>query len=416
MAVARRCFSGSGVMHMRLLCLTTIALVSGPSSLPADPASPPDSTAEQSVATADAAIERLIVDLGDDRFQTRRAASRELIRVGPDAIPLLMRGIASSNPEVSRRCQQVLDHLFAQEHRRMLEAFRANPEAPPGNRLPGWTELKEICGDTAGSRALLIAMHERESSLISIWSTRDSNELVREFTARCIDVQQKYRGSGRREVKIETVASLLFVGTTPRKPATSHVEIPEQTANLLNSLLYFNNVRTELQNGQYKDELKRLIAGWVRIETGATSRYQKLLLAMRYNLREGLVPAEQMIRGKVTGLQLQYALLAIGKLGDKRQLPLVRLSLNNASVLSQTVANGKINYKCEVRDVALAISLHLTNQDSKDYGFAKLRKNSVYLYSPNSAGFNSDATRDRAFARWAKYAEQLKQSQLRTND
>ena len=352
-------------------------------------------------------VEKLIETLGSDAFEERRSASRQLQSIGADAIPQLKVGSVSDDPEISRRCQLVLDRLYAEEHRKMVAAFLLDPDSSPGNQLPGWAELKKLCGDTEQSRALIVRMHERENDLLATWSSGKVQALAQEFTKRCVDVQQKYRGSGRREVKIETVATLLFVSTTPRMNVKNgSIKVPEQTANLLNSLLYYNNVRSELQSGKFQNELRRLIAGWVQLETGSASRYQKLLLAMRYNLPEGLIPAQEMINGRVTGLQLQYALLAIGKLGTERELPLVMKSLNNGSVLSQSVSNGKIKYKCEVRDVALAIALHLTKQSTDDYKFARLRKNSVYLYSPNSAGFDSQESRDNAFARWDRFVKE----------
>ena len=352
-------------------------------------------------------VEKLIEMLGSDVFEERRSASRQLQMIGSAAIPQLKTGATTDDPEISRRCQQVLDRLYSEEHRRMLAAFQLDPDSAPGSQLPGWAELKKLCGDTDQSRTLMVRMHEREHDLLAIWSSGKIQALSQEFTRRCVDVQQKYRGSGRREVKIETLATLLFVSTTPRLPAGSHgIKVPEQTANLLNSLLYYNNVRSELQSGKFQNELRRLIAGWVQLDTGSASRYQKLLLAMRYNLPEGLIPAQDMIDGRVTGLQLQYALLAIGKLGTERELPLVLKSLNNGSVLSQSVSNGKITYKCEVRDVALAIALHLTKQDAEKYDFARLRKNSVYLYSPNSAGFASQEARNQAFSLWDRFVRE----------
>lgn len=359
-------------------------------------------SAEQSSDSME--VRKWIEQLGHRDFSVRRRATRALTAFGPGAIELLKEGTRSPDPETQRRCHQILDRVFAEEHRRVLEAFREDPTAPPGNRLPGWNEFRELCGDHETSRALLISIHENERELMTAWATGTAARLAESFQDRCNDVQQKYRGTGRRQADVETVASLLFVATTPTLPTSGErVLLRDESSNILNSLLYYTNVKTELTQGKYQNELRKLMAKWIAKETGATSRYQKLQLGMRYDLPEGVMPAERMIRDRVSGLQLQFALLALGELGTEKHLPLVQKSFQDATVLSQSVGRGQVQYRCEVRDVALAVAVHLTAQDPQPYGFARLRKSGVYLFHPNSAGFESADDRMAAFAEWDRW-------------
>jgi hypothetical protein len=49
--------------------------------------------------------------LGDDNFQIREQASRQLLRLGRAALPSLQEGLASKDAEVRRRCAECLDKM-----------------------------------------------------------------------------------------------------------------------------------------------------------------------------------------------------------------------------------------------------------------------------------------------------------------
>lgn len=390
----------------RILIAIASALLPAIASAAKQPPSDSSPPTESSPAVERVQIERLIEQLGSDTFQQREAATRQLRRLGSDAIEQLESGLRHPDPEIQARCTLLLDQLYRLQHRQLLEAFRKDPTAAPGNQLPGWKAMQSLCGDTEESRGLLIAMHETEPLLFTTWASGNESKLATLILRRCVEVQEKYRGSGRREANLHSVTALLFLASVRQSSEDPRpLALPDTTVNLLNSLLYYNNIRTELADGKLKVQLRKLLSVWVGHAHSATNSYTKLLIAMRYNLPEGVKPAEAMIKAKVSGLQLQYALLAIGKLGSTAQLDLVTRSFLDRTVLSQSVGKGKVQYRCEVRDVALAVAVHLTGQSVENYGFKRLRKNSVYLYSPNSAGFESEETRNTAFGQWTKWTE-----------
>ena len=238
-------------------------------------------------------------------------------------------------------------------------------------------------------------MHRKEGRLFRAWSAGDP-EFVSQFERRCQEIQLAYRQGSQRRIEVGSVATLLFFGSDQR------LDVPDSTALALNNLMYYNNLKTELTQGERKRELRTLLALWIE-RPMTNGNYQRLLLAMRYDLKQGLVPAIRLVKQKAVGLQAQYAILAIGKLGGREHLPLLQEQFQNKSVLSRSVSGGKVVYSCQIRDVALAISIHITKQDIGKYSFDRLRKNSTYLYSPNSTGFRSQAERDAAFQRFAEW-------------
>jgi hypothetical protein len=59
----------------------------------------------------DAEIRALVRKLGDDDFQTREKASRELTNLGPPAIPYLREALKTGDPEVVRRAEECLRNI-----------------------------------------------------------------------------------------------------------------------------------------------------------------------------------------------------------------------------------------------------------------------------------------------------------------
>ncbi|MEO1997058.1 MAG: hypothetical protein ABGZ17_17455 [Planctomycetaceae bacterium] len=354
-----------------------------------------DDTSVPTTVQARAAL--LVHQLGSARYDDRQRAVRALCDLGPPAIPALHSGAKGADLEIRIRCQRILDHLDRLDHQRILEAFVRDPTRAPGNQLAGWDRYRQQIGDTAPAQELFVEMHRQEGRLFRAWSAR-TLDFPLQFERRCQEIQLAYRqaAGAQRQVDVGSVASLLFFG------GDGQVVIRDNTALALNNLMYYNNLKSELTQGQRKRELRALLARWLE-RPMPNGNYQRLLLAMRYNLKQGLVPAIKLVNQGAVGLQIQYAILAIGKLGDQSHLPVLQKQFKNTSVLSRSASGGKIVYSCQVRDVALAIAVHVTGQDTSKYGFSRLRKNSTYLYSPNSAGFKSQAARDAAFERYREW-------------
>ena len=75
---------------------------------------------------------------------------------------------------------------------------------------------------------------------------------------------------------------------------------------------------------------RRLVGHFIRRSAGTSLAYQMLWLSMQYNLNEGLVPAEMIIREKAPQpYVLQNAMLAIAKLGDQGHIPILEPYLSN---------------------------------------------------------------------------------------
>jgi hypothetical protein len=82
------------------------------------------------------AIARLIVHLGDDAFDKREGASKELEAIGEPAIAALRQAAASSDePEIRRRAEEVLQALRIRAEQKEFSKWQGRWRRPDGMEL-----------------------------------------------------------------------------------------------------------------------------------------------------------------------------------------------------------------------------------------------------------------------------------------
>ncbi len=132
-------------------------------------------------------LERLVEQLGHDRFEERERATSRLIDAGDAAVPFLEGGARSRDPEISWRSKDILDQLgHGKERNRARDEARADDERPapwPDDRWPaGRRHLTEEFARRMeeGRRAMdesLARMHDG-------WFDRDVLREIEQMTER----------------------------------------------------------------------------------------------------------------------------------------------------------------------------------------------------------------------------------------
>jgi hypothetical protein len=114
---------------------------------------------------------------------------------------------------------------------------------------------------------------------------------------------------------------------------------------------------------------------------------------------------------KSTDLQVYtraQALIGVGKLGTKDQIPLLESLLEDDTKIVNSRINNQIS-SVQIRDVALAMTLHLSGKDPREWGFEGIPKvvnpnpNSNPLFQYYSLGFiddEKDTKRTAALKKW----------------
>ena len=353
-------------------------------------------------------IRRAIDELSSDSFSVRTRAEKQLLQIGSPAENALIAALDDTDPETLGSARRILQHILTDRLEAQIRLFsKAGPEAvtPP---LPGWRFYREQVGDDAQAQASFIDAVLAEPVLLESLS-QDDNYSSQALLSRTQTLYDKLirnpgrtpggsQGPGTSAVaSVGSVMALLIVA------ANNATDLDEQTAQKLFQLMNYSGLTQNLMadaddiRGQSTPH-RRLVGHFVRRSAGTSLAYQMLWLSMQYNLTEGLVPAELIIREKTPQpYVLQNAMLAIAKLGDEQHIPMLAPYLSNEQPVNNRRGNG---FQPLVQDVALATTIHLHGQNPKDFGFTHIRTNRQTLFQAGSMGFANPKQREAAFNRW----------------
>ncbi|MBI2823859.1 MAG: hypothetical protein HYX69_04105 [Planctomycetia bacterium] len=347
-------------------------------------------------------IAQLVRQMGDVSYAVRERATRELARIGVPAKAALVKALADPDAEVRYRARMVLSEVLELDWRRRLEAFVDDTQGQKQHDLPGWQRYRKMMGENVSARRLFADMQRNEPGLLEA-SELGPERLAAAFDGRCQQIQESMRVPGRtteRAVQLGTVAALLFVG------GDSDVPISPQSAMAVTNFCYQQPFRQAIAGGDKNPILKKLLGAWVRrsFTNDPSSMQQTMMLALQFNLREGIEPALAMLKEPGSPPHMrQYAVLVVGKFGGADDVARLEPLLSDQSVCGhqQLAANQVV--ETQVRDVALAVMVHLSGQKLADFGFKRAQPNATILFNTATLGFASTAERDAALAKWQQW-------------
>ncbi len=336
----------------------------------------------------------LVQDLGDEQFSIRERATSQLIEMGLPAKEALDEGRQHADREIRYRCERILAIVEEIDFQRRLAAFAAG-RTEGEDELPAWKHFRTLFGDDGEARAFFVDMQKAEPGVLK--AVHEGPQGVgTAVDARCLELQQAQQIS--RSISIGSIAALLFAA------GDTEVHLNFRTASYLCSFCY----RTELQNAMNDAAQKKFMRGmlgtWIKRADGVTAQ-QTLSLAMRFDLKEGLVPAVKILENRGNPAYIrQNAIVAIAKLGDDGHTKLLESLLDDAAkYTTQRVKN--VTYETQIRDVALAALVIMKKQDPKKFGFDRLQQHPTNVFSTNTVGFQNDETRGKALAKWKEFKD-----------
>jgi len=341
----------------------------------------------------------LVRQLGSDVFTVREKAANDLLKMGRPAKNALEGGLKNPDLEVQTRCRDLLVVILDLDFKARLEAFIADKDGKQQHDLPCWQRYRKLVGEDAPARELFIEMARTNRQLLE--DAEASPKKVGDRLAS--EIQTMFQRlfaplpGNRKQLTLPEVALMLFIASDPQ------VTVPEASQQMTANLLYQPAFTQGLRNGPNSAHLRKLFGAWIGQATGVAAN-QALSLSMQNNLKEGLELALKLIKEKdfANGM----ALAAVGKLGGKEHLGTLEPLLKNATVLTNFNFNNQAVIT-QVRDVALAMMVHLTGQNVKDYGyeFARNVQGDQLFYSVVFLGFGNDTKRDAAFKKWQEWSE-----------
>jgi hypothetical protein len=356
-------------------------------------------------AAGDGAVETLIAQLGSSDYSEREAAARQLSAGGPEIEARLREALRDPDLEIRLRSSEILARLSRADLDKRLLAFVDDVEGKVEHDLPGWKRYREAVGDDRAARELFVEMFRAERELLeSLERPQDVRDAL--VNAKIERLQQSlYRGFGAEQQtpSAASLATMLLVTSQGDAKTSIHAGIQ------MYSLLSNEPVREVVRTGARMPQLHKLLAAWVAngITSGGIPQYP-LMIALQYDLRESTLElGRKLAAEKSTSTSvLPYALLALGKYGDDRtDVKLIEPLLANTTVC-HTWHNGRNPepIKIEVRDVALAVLVHLTGQEHKAYGFELLQRYDRTLFQVHTCGYVDNAKRETAMTKWRAWS------------
>ena len=358
-------------------------------------------------------IAELVGRLGDRSFRVRETATRTLMTVGVPAKEELLRALSGPDAEVRHRARLILAQVLELDWKQRLDAFIEDVHGAHDHDLPGWQRFRELVGETPAARRLFADISRSEPVLLEA-TELGSVQAGTAFDGRCQQIQESMRVPGRvseRPVPLGTVAALLFVGSD------NNVPISMQSAMYVTNFCYQQPFRQAIAGGDSMGLLKKLVGSWVQRDFGndSSAAYQTMMLALQFNVREGIEPAFLMLKeGGGTPHMRQYAVLVVGKFGTAEDIARLQPLLDDEAVCSQQPAPGPAGIKgandkaapiveTRIRDVALAVTIHLAGQRLADFGFSRAQANATILFNTQSLGFTGAEERAAALAKWREW-------------
>ena len=341
----------------------------------------------------------LVKQLGDKRYVAREAAAKQLIEMGPTAVAALTDGSKSDDEEVRNRSIALLPQAKAAEWKRRAAAYRADAEGKKHD-LPQLDEWERLVGKPdAGSRKLFAEMVITNGELLD--KATDRRVAATACAARCKAVLAQARGpKGQIKAEVGDVAAILFVDTlVPTRSDWSTRAFPAQ--------LLANPTAVEaIGDADMGPAFRRLVVKWMqaRDKNDPTAGQQFALFARKKPFAEAAPILIKLAKDKSNDVFTVrvLAIEALGKVGGKdAAAALADLVPDNASLFG---GGGPDEHR--VGDVALAASLTMHGKNLNDFG---MRNNFGIGFATAEGeepisitlhGFANAAAREKAVKKW----------------
>ena len=373
-------------------CVVDLATAAGKGE-PTDGAA---GASKQATEASEQQIQAWIEQLGAAAYRDRESASGRLIRVGLAATEALTKGLEHPDPEVRLRCRQILDDVRRGARDRIYRSFLDSDADDEKLLLGGWKAFRDTVGDSRQARRLFVAMHREEREALEQFG--DTKKLNAAFHRRMTEIQESLtrRVPGvpvaPQPVELSTAATMLLIA------GQDDVSLDNVNAYYL---VYQSEVNKHLTGGgSHREIVRKLLGRFVARELDGTTAYYNFNLAVRYDFPEALPPALKFLAKEGVPAQYKmYALMVVGKFGKSSHLDAVEpLMSDKTQLYSRRIRMGAntITMTTQLRDIALATSIHVRGGKLTDFGFTNARAHAYMPYYPYHLGFQSESDRQAA--------------------
>jgi hypothetical protein len=334
----------------------------------------------------------LVEQLGGEEFSVRERATTRLIEMGLAAKQAVEAGRTHPDREIRYRCERIFQIVGELDFQRRLTAFTSGRS--DGLDLPAWRRFRERYGDDGETRSLFVEMQKAESELLQAVENGPQG-VARVAETRTTQLQHLQRRAGEA-TSLGSVAALLFAAVG------DEVNLGLQPSFALVNLCSQPSFIQGMSDPAKNKVLRKMLSQWIMQSEGAVAQ-QSMFLAMRHDMKEGLIPATRILRnpGEQPFVR-QTALMTVAKLGDASHVDLLESALDDATRISSHRIDN-VQYETQLRDVALAAVLLLKKQDPKTFGFERIQFNESNVFNYGTVGFENEDKRKLAFDKYREF-------------
>lgn len=274
---------------------------------------------------AEAAL--LVEQLGAEEFSLREQATTRLIELGVTAKKAVEAGKTHPDREIRYRCERILQIVDELDFQRRLTAFTTGRSE--GLDLPAWRRFRSLYGDDGETRSLFVEMQQAEAELM-LAIENGPQGVARVADARTMQLQQSQRRAGEA-TSLGSIAALLFAAVS------DNLNLGLQSSYMLVNFCNQASFVEGMNDPAKSKVLRKMLCEWIKRSEGTVAQ-QSMFLAMRYDMKEGLIPATRILRnlGEQPFIR-QTAMMTVAKLGDATHIHLLEAALADATQISGTV-------------------------------------------------------------------------------
>jgi hypothetical protein len=381
--------------------LSLAGLLTGGVLLAAPPSGRPDSREGHRA-------EVCVRQLGSPKYRDRERAAAELMQMGRAAKSALIAGKADPDPEVQTRCQQLLPQALALDLRYRVDRYLRDPDVKLDHDLPLLKLYHDKVGTDANARKLYAEMVtvngvfleacEEESGRVTERVQQRTQEMYQQLFGNQVAVG--FRGAYRPGVlNPAEVCTLLFAASVPAYQ-------PAQPDWALSNLYMQPGFTTPLKDEKNGTAVRRLFLNYLDVRMDDNTINQCVWMLCQHQIKEGAdVLAKALRDRKADQLYTRAtAMCAVGTLGGKAHAEVFGPFLNDTAQVQPFFVGRGQRGQVQVRDVALAMTIHLNGKNPKDYGFELWQVSPGQLIQYHQLGFGSEDERVRAFKKWESEA------------
>lgn len=337
-------------------------------------------------------VASIIDRLSGPSFQDRLSAEEEALQSGDTVLPELLKAQGSQDPELRMRARQLIQRIEQDGLQQAMRAFLAPNSLA---ELPGWSLVADVVGDTPENRKYFAELLQAEPLLAQ--ALRRPERLAGELSRRQQEYGQAMLGGGASNQSPMRTAALMMLLLHP------DLDVPDLVRNDASRMVMYGIAVGGASVGDRF--IESLAIQWVSTPRPGTA-HQRFELAWRLNRSEMVVPALEMLRQRPVPAQSAPYFAMLARYGGPEEMAELESLLGDVTEQWSHERDNNSKTQTQVRDLALAALIEMTQQKAEDYGLKPFDRDGNRRLRALRPVFESGDAREIALEKWKVWSAQ----------